>query len=287
MGDYKYSLMQSGQPTNSFSTNVAKEYKETNAAEAAATIVGSGVAVAAMVQNAGDIKSAAEQIATAAVAAMTSKVTEIISEYTVKFASLPLSIPGNIASKTTERIGKTKGEKDEDGNEFDPVKISLSDAMKKFTSSTERQSEEIAKAADEAKKNKTIKNIQEKLKKASDSANKVLTKSAATINEIMTHAIEGPDWLQKQIDKEISRAVQSVKKELDTSYESASKDIDKFCTNEGYKIGAQIVKQYNNAIDVVAKNTVDKQNKIKQKAKTKANAAIQKAKLKIFALIGL
>ena len=61
--------MRTGQPTNSFSTNVAKEYKETNAAESAATIVGSGVAVAAMVENVGDIGAAAEQVAAAAVAA--------------------------------------------------------------------------------------------------------------------------------------------------------------------------------------------------------------------------
>lgn len=287
MPDYKYSLMRTGQPTNSFSTNEPKEYKEPNAAESAATIVGSGVAVAAMVENAGDLASAAEQVATAAVAAMTSQVTSIISEYAAKFATLPLSIPGGIASKTAERIGKSKGDLDRDGNEFDPVKMSLSDMMKKFTSPTENQNDAIADAADEAKKSKKIKNIQEKLKKASDSANKILAKSAEVISEIMTHAIEGPAWLQQQIDKEVSRAVQNVTKELDTAYKSAAEDIDRFCENEGYKIGTKVVKQYNNALEVVAKDVVDKKNKIEQKAKTKAKAAIQKAKLKIFALIGL
>ena len=220
MPDYKYSLMRTGQPTNSFSTNEPKEYKEPNAVESAATIVGSGVAVAAMVENAGDLASAAEQVAAAAVSAMTSQVTSIISEYAAKFATLPLSIPGGIASKTAERIGKSKGDLDRDGNEFDPVKMSLSDMMKKFTSPTENQNDAIADAADEAKKSKKIKNIQEKLKKASDSANKILAKSAEVISEIMTHAIEGPAWLQQQIDKEVSRAVQNVTKELDTAYKS-------------------------------------------------------------------
>ena len=130
MPDYKFSRMQNGEATNSFSTNEAQEYKEPNAAESAATIVGSGVMVAAIVENAEDMGAAAEQVAAAAVGAMTSKVTEVISEYTVKFASLPLSIPGKIASKTSERVGKVKGDKDDNGNEYNPVKITMSEAMK-------------------------------------------------------------------------------------------------------------------------------------------------------------
>ena len=65
------------------------------------------------------------------------------------------------------------------------------------------------------------------------------------------------------------------------------KDIDDFCQDEGDKIGSNIVRLYNKELEKQAKKIVDEKKKVEKKAKIKANAAIQKAKLKIFALIGL
>lgn len=294
----KFPLLDEGKPTNSFATNEPKEYPATDsadpvsedtpsAAESAATIAGAGLAVAAMAENAGGIANAAGDIAAAAVEAMTAQTTAIIAEYAAKFAALPLSIPTGIASKTTERFNKSKGDKNKNGEDYDPIKLSLSDFMSKLGTPVEDQSEESDKKQNEKKKNKAVENAQKKLKKASDSANKILAKSAKVIGDIMTHTLEGAAWIQEQLDKEVSRAVKNVTNELETAYKDVKEDIDTFCENEGDKIGTKLVKQYNNLLEDKAKDIIDKQNKIKTQATVKANAAVQKVKLKLFALIGL
>ena len=295
----KSKLLLSGQNTNTMATGNPKVYKSTDAHEdssnesqkpninGAMSLVGSGVAVASIVNNAGDISKAGEQITAAAIAAVANKTTEIIGEYSTKFVSLPLSIPSKITQYTTERFNKTDNDKDENGNKYDPVKKSLGDALKLFNTNSEELNENEDNIRNEINNNKTIDNAKKKAQEFIVSANKIIEKSNEAIGKIMEHSAEGVDWLQKNIDKEISRAESNIKDNLENGLKTISKDIDLYCKNEGNKIGSKLVSKYNKLLEEQAKDIVDKKNKAESKAKIKANASIQKAKLKIFALIGL
>jgi len=282
--DPKDTMLRAGEPTNSMATGEPKEY---NAAESLAVITGSGVAVATLAANAGGLANAAADIASAAVAAAAEKAAAVIAEYTAKFAALPASVPVKIADYTGARVGKTKDDKNRNGIAYDPVKLSIGDLLGMGEMNTESLMKEMDKSNEEIAKNKKTEEVQKKLKNVSDSVNQKIGKSAEVIGEIMTHVLEGPEWIQQQIDKEVSRVEQNVRSELETGYKKAEEEINTFCENEGDKIGAVIVEQYNKTVAAAAKTIIDNKNKAISQAKIKSNAAIQKAKLKIFALIGL
>ena len=294
----KDNLLLNGLSTNSFSTNIPKEYPgldsseiikevEGNVVSNSMQLLGSGLVIANMVENAGGMGAAAADIAAAAAAAAAARAGAIIGEYATKFAGLPLSIPSKIAEATKDRISKTKDDADKIGVKFDPVKITLKEALDELGSNVEEQNTKINDEITEEKKKKIVKIVQETLKTAQDGANKVLAKSNEVIGEIMKHTLEGPIWLQTQIDNEIKRVEKNVRTELDRGYKRAEEDINEYCEAEGYKLGVNAIEEYNKLIRAAAKEIFDTQNKLKSKATITANAAIQKAKLKIFALIGL
>ena len=298
--DTRWARFSIGVPPNTMATGNPKPYITTEAhedssqpqevspsAQGAMGIVGASVTVAAIVTNAGNIANAASDITAAAVGSIAQKTGKIIGEYSSKFVSLPLSIPTKIAKYTADRIAKSKGDKDENGNEYNPVKVSLGDIMNKYTDPIEDQIKKQQEETDENNKNNTIDNAKKKAQKYIESANKLVEKSNDAINKIMEHAAEGVDWVQTNINKEIARAEKNVKDGLEKGYKNIETDIDTFCKGEGEKIAVKIISQYNKLIEEQAKDIVDKKNKVEKKAKIKADAAIQKAKLKIFALIGL
>lgn len=297
----KNDLLQSGQNTNTMATGNPKEYKTTDAKEdsskpkesqkldtqGAMNVVGAGVAVAAIATNAGGIVNAAEDITVAAAGAIANKAGEIIGEYSTKFVSLPLSIPTRIAKYTDERIAKSKGDKDENGNEYNPVKVSLSDIMSQYTDPVENQIKKEKDETDEKNKNNAADKAKQKAQKYIESANKLIEKSNDAIGKIMEHAAEGVDWVQTNLNKEAERAEKNIKDGLETGYKSIESDIDVFCKGEGEKIAIKLIKEYNKTIEEQAKKITDNKIKAEKKAKIKANALIQKAKLQLFALIGL
>ena len=295
----KISPLLAGEPPNSMATGNPKEYPSTETADpenespdcpapvAMASIAGSGVAVAAMVESAGSMGAAAGDIAAAAAAAIAERCASVLAEYSAKLIALPASVPGRIANYTAERIGKTKDDLDDLGKEFYPVKLSIGDFAKYFTSATEDIAKEAEDKANEKLKNDKIDEAKKKASKFVESANKIAAKSAETINQIMTHAIEGAEWIQKNIDKEVQRAEKNIRQELETGYKKVEKDIDEFSKSEGYKIGAQVVGLYNDTIHKQAKKLEDEKKKAVSQAKIKADQLIQKAKLQLFAIIGL
>lgn len=280
----KFVLMDSGESTSSFVTGKAKMPKSpVGALTPSSGSNNSNVDVAAIIESGGD--SAA--ISAAASAAVSAQSAALISEYMAKFATLPGSIPERIAKYTSERITKSKGDKDSDNNEYNPVLITVGDALNDLNANDEETAET---KAEESIKNKTTKaedEAKEHLQQAAASAQEKIEKGLAVIEEIVSHMLEGAEWIQQNVDKAIASVINAIQKELDTAYKKAEEKVDKFCENEGNKKGAKLVEQQNNAIKKSAKNIIDEKIKAEKKAKIKADALIQKAKLQLFALIGL
>lgn len=249
--------------------------------------VGSGVMVASTIMGLKDTAEITAKLTEVALAAAVERATQALTEYGTKFIMLPTTIPTKISNATQERISKTKGDKDKNGNEYDPVKISIGDALKSLSNDIEDLTKLDAETLDLNIKNKKIDEIKEKLQKATLSAQEKLEKGNAAIQKIVSHVGEGVEWLQQNIDKEISRIDYNIRTELETAYNKAESSINTFCESEGDKIGTRIVKEYNNLIGKQAKKLDDEKKKAVKQAKIKTNAAIQKAKLKIFAMLGV
>lgn len=296
--DPKIVPLLAGIPPNSMATGKPKAYPSTDTADpetpgpdSPAPIHSenkkSEVDVKAIMDNVTDAAAASAAIAAAVTDAITNKATAIAAEYSVKMIALPASIPGRISDYTSARVGKTKDDVDRNGQHYEPVKLSLGDIMSQLTASVEDLDEEKKEANNKQKKNKKADEAKKKASQFIESAQKIAAKSAETVAKITAHVAEGAEWVQQNVDKEIARAEKNITQELETGYKKIEKDIDDFCQDEGDKIGTNIVRLYNKALEKQAKKIVDDKKKVEKKAKIKADAAIQKAKLKIFALIGL
>ena len=286
----KWAKFSIGVSPNTMATGEPKEYPSTNTADPDNSgpdypdpikeeKTESKVDVASIMENASDDAAAAEAIASEAVA--------LAAEYSAKIIALPASIPGRISEYTSARIGKSKGDTDRNGQPYDPVKLSLSDVMPQMTSPVEDLDEDKKEKKNEEKKNKKEDETKKKGQKCIESAQKVAAKSAETVAKITSHVAEGPEWMQQNVDKEIARAIKNIKQELETGYKKIEKDIDDFAQDEGDKRGANAVRLYNKELEKQAKKNVDNKKKTEKKAKIKTDALAQKAKLQIFALIGL
>lgn len=296
--DPKIVPLLAGIPPNSMATGEPKAYPSTDTADPEtpgpdnpAPIHSenkkSEVDVKAIMNNVTDAAAASAAIAAAVTDAITNKAVAIAAEYSAKMIALPASIPGRISGYTSARVGKTKDDVDRNGQPYEPVKLSLGDIMPQMTASVEDLDEEKKEANNKQKKNKKADEAKKKASKFIESAQKIAAKSAETVAKITSHVAEGAEWVQQNVDKEIARAEKNITQELETGYKKIEKDIDDFCQDEGDKIGTNIVRLYNKALEKQAKKIVDEKKKVEKKAKIKADAAIQKAKLKIFALIGL
>lgn len=296
--DTKIAKLLTGVPTNSMALGNPKKYPGTDTADPEnsgpdypdpihSEEKKSEVDVKSIMNNVKDATAAAAAVAAAVNDAIANKAVSLAAEYTTKMIALPASIPGRIADYTSARVGKSKDDIDRNGKPYEPVKLSLGDVMSQMTSPIENLDEIKKEANNELKKNKKADEAKKKASKFIESAQNIAAKSAETIGKITSHIAEGAEWMQQNVDKEIARAEKNITQELETGYKKIEKDIDDFCQDEGDKIGTNIVRLYNRALENQAKKIVDEKNKIEKKAKIKANAAIQKAMLKIFALIGL
>lgn len=273
-----------GEPTNTFTTGIPKLNTE-----GAMTVTGSGIVVAKIFESAADgaFTEVAEKVMSAALGKVTEKAGKLVGEYTTKFITLPTTIPTKIATETKKRFELTAEEAKKLGDEFAVVKKSIPDLLLNFTSAQEEIMDSLSDSIDEAVKNKKIDEQKAKLKKIIDSANDIIERTNENIKKILMHIEEGPEWVQQNIDAEINRVEQNVRDQLESGYKTAEKEIDTFCKNEGNKIGEKLVGAYNKTIAEAAKNINDQKQKGISKAKILAKSTAHKAKLQLYAMMGL
>ena len=106
-------------------------------------------------------------------------------------------------------------------------------------------------------------------------------------HKVMEYAAEGPAYIAQQMSNKIESIQQNIEKTLNDQYKIVEDNINTFCEGEGNKIGEKLVQEYNNLIDKAAKATFEKTNNAKTQGIVKGTTAIQEAKLKLFALIGV
>jgi len=195
-----------------------------------------------------------------------------------------------------ERFNKTKEDKDENGQSFEPVKTTLDEELQKLQKTEEeiqeqsdkeeeKSQEQLDKEEEKRKKeeNKKAKKEAKQKKKEQRQKEKDAKKAKKETAYVQGNAMSIASTVGKAKDKEID-AYQQLSNEKLKEYKNT---IEEKAKQRGYEQAVKDIKKYNKQLEKQAKNIFNKQKKNESKAKVKAKAAIQKAKLQIAAMLGL
>lgn len=216
---------------------------------------------------------------------------KISAESTARKLSIDAMSVVKEAEYTLERFNSTDTEKYSE----DEIKTSLSKELKKLMAGDEYQEElrkkreEQKKKDDEKQKAKKANQITEKKKAAAEKLKKKQEErkkrdeKRKKENNARIDLISAASEIGKSTDKAIDELKASVNKSLDEYEESVN-----FKAKEnGEAKGAKMVEAYNKPIRQSARTIFDNNKKTIAKAQIKLDAAKQKAKLKLGALLGL
>ena len=275
----------SGQQTSAFQ-NIKDKNQEIkdNSKELVSDLMTTTGAVVSAVNvvslSADQMTKIAQTMAAYAIQEISSFTGKQIAEYTTKGATLVTSIPNKIASKSIERFNSTD---EKDGE----IKQNIGDVLSKLAINKEDIIKKLSEKNDEEIKSNKISEVQKSVGETINKAKDFIQKANDEIYKVMEYAAEGPDYIARQMTNKINSIEENIKNVLNDQYKTVESTVNTFCEGEGKKIGARLVKEYNNIIDKSAKQIFEKTENTKTKVLVKADEAIQTAKLKLFALIGV
>lgn len=230
--------------------------------------------------SADQLSQIAQSMAAAAIGEITNFTSKKIAEFTTKSTTLATSIPGKIADKSIERFNSTDKSKGE-------TKLSVGEILGNLAKNKEDRISEESEKTDEKIKTSKIDELKKSTSETLTKAKEFIQQANDEIYKVMEYAAEGPAYIAQQMSNKIESIQQNIEKTLNDQYKIVEDNINTFCEGEGNKIGEKLVQEYNNLIDKAAKATFEKTNNAKTQGIVKGTTAIQEAKLKLFALIGV
>lgn len=207
--------------------------------------------------------------------------------YDTKTQALPLSVPARILKYRTERFMS------DDTEQFGETGVRLS-----FNNILAQSQKDMNKYIEEELE-KHEKKLQEKAEKNSKSRiQKEKSEEEVRKNEVEKRDEEAKAKLAKEHKDDLLLRAHSIAKMAEhnvenftnskkAAYEEEEAKVDADAKLSGYTLGAQDVKKYNDGLMKNAKKYIDKIRKAEAKVMIIKGKAIQTAKLKIAALVGL
>ena len=125
------------------------------------------------------------------------------------------------------------------------------------------------------------------VKDVSNNANKMMADMNVAIASISNNVEEGSEYVIKQVKSAKESAINKIKQLSRKKVTEAKENIESECKTEGNNKGMKLAEEYNKLLEDKANAMVSLKNKTTSKAKAKAEAALQKAKLAIMALTGI
>ena len=231
-----------------------------------------GAGIGGMVQNVGaamDFTANAPAFATYVVSYVTNIVTSYLTQATVDMLSIDASQIAANAGKMIPDFIKDPGE-----------------IMGELLKNSEDVMDEVNKQLELKEMDAINGAINNQVGKLTNKINDKLSKVNGIITDISKYTYMGPSWIKNKVDIATKKIVDSSCKEIskirDNTKQNIQEQIDSFAKTKAKKIAdetnAKVQEQY--------KENIDKANKEKAKAMTKAKTAITNAKLKLMALIG-
>lgn len=230
--------------------------------------------------SADQMSKIAQAMAAYAIQEISSFTGKEIAEFTTKGTTLVTNIPNKISSKSIERFNSTN---EKDGE----IKQNIGDVLSKLASNKEDYIQKLTENIDANVKSDKISDVQKSIGETINKAKDFIQEANDEIYKVMEYAAEGPDYVARQMTNKINSIEENIKNVLNDKYKTVESTVNTFCEGEGKKIGARLVKEYNNIINKSAKQIFEKTENTKTKVLVKADEVIQTAKLKLFALIGV
>ena len=207
----------------------------------------------------------------------TSVATAQLSQITAKITEAPIKAALNAPKIMKEQMQKT----------FNEEKTTLAKEMKNFNITAEDRIEEQSKKSEEDAEKSNKKSLAAKLSSLNTSVSKTTTAINDKVSSIAKYIAEGPEWVSNQISKALEESLSNLNTSIDNTCESINNGVEEFARSQGKTAGKKLANQYNKIIEKQARKTYNIMQENKSKAKIKAFAALQKAKLKIMALTGV
>ena len=231
-----------------------------------------GAGIGGMVQNVGatvDFAANAPAFATYVVSYVTNIVTSYLTQATVDMLSIDASQIAANAGKMVPNFIKSPGE-----------------IMGELLKNSEDIMEEVNQQL-ELKEVDSINNaISGQVSKITNKINDKLSYVNGTIADISKYAYMGPAWIKNKVDIATKKIIESSCKEIGKTRDSVKQNVQDQIDSLSETMAKKIADKTNTKTQEQSKEQIDKMNKKKAEAMTKAKTAITNAKLKLMALIG-
>lgn len=226
-----------------------------------------------------DFNSKCEQISKA-------KIAEIEAKYDAMLAALPAKKDLWIQQARLDRFNSDDVNKYKESG----IKITMSQALNLANTLLEKIQEKNEKIADEKVENNLTKNINDNINISKQSAKskqqEYAQKSKEQLEKINKN-IKDIEEAARQIANKYDKNIDEFEADQLKKYIIAESTAREWAQSIGEPRGAEDVAKYNEALMKVAQKIVKDQQKAKTKAEIVKKSLIQKAKLKLGALLGL
>lgn len=233
-------------------------------------IYGDITLVSGIKDNAEMLKRIGSQIAAGTIERVTEGITQEITSLSAYALDIPLE---DIASKAAAYFSHYKKSEKEILREvltFDESQMTdFDDSLKK-----DSQESFISKASSFVGK---VKN----------DMTQTLSYASSYINMINAYIAEGPDYIVKMLNMNVSNIMSSVDEKLANSREWIGKEKQEFIDTQGVKLGKSMTEKYNNEVAKALKRHQDDISNAKAQSEIKFSKTKQAARLAVYAVIGI
>lgn len=233
-------------------------------------IYGDITLVSGIKDNAEMLKRIGSQIAAGTIERVTEGITQEITSLSAYALDIPLE---DIASKAAAYFSHYKKSEKEILREvltFDESQMTdFDDSLKK-----DSQESFISKASSFVGK---VKN----------DMTQTLSYASSYINMINAYIAEGPDYIVKMLNMNVSNIMSSVDEKLANSREWIGKEKQEFIDTQGVKLGKSMTEKYNNEVAKALKRHQDDISNAKAQSEIKLSKTKQAARLAVYAVIGI
>jgi hypothetical protein len=233
------------------------------------------------------IKEMVPELINEAVKVATERASQLAGEYAAHITKMTLQIPTEILRYSKIRFDWTEADAIAEDEEDAILKTTIGKELAKLGGPTEKKKEEKQKKMNENKTKKFIQDVAKKAPEMIKAANEFVKDAESKIELAMTYAVQGPEYVEQQMNNIIDEQMLKVDDSLKEIYKTVQKEVNKFCKNVGYWQGKQLIIVYNKTIELAAKALRYVQSKMTAQAQAKAKQAIQIAKLQIMSKIDI
>jgi len=241
------------------------------------------------------ISEIAEDLAKEGIEHLTKQSSMLVGKYMQKITELIAKSPAEIAKYSLQRFNMSQDDILTEFGEIPPKywaeqkfhKMTLGEAIAELGGNLEKQVKEKDEKRKNEKLKKFISNAKEKIPKATNDVIHFVDAATAGFNDVMIHIVEGPAYVEKEMNRVIDDKLGKIDKQLNKIYKDVAKEVDAFNKSAGYTAGKGLIATYNAGIMLAAKTARYLMSKTTAKTQAKAKQLVQVAKIQLMSKLNI